>query len=180
MKKVGIIIVIILAFVLTAPVSAAVGVQTEPTEVKDNFCLEIENEIDTRRTQVGYFTENLGQWDTELDFVATTSFGYIGLGRQNAFYYLVDSEDDDLNVLKYTFETSTEITPKGLDPLSHRSNYFYGNNPDLWVTDVKSYSTILYENLWDNIDLRYSMGQQGLKYELVARPGSELIQKVSP
>jgi hypothetical protein len=173
-KYCGVLIIIILTFFLTAPVTAIISDQPESTGYSVDYNLNTDNEIDTARADVGYFTENNGQWNPELDFVASTSFGYIGLSRQNVYYYLIDSEDTGMHVLKFTFESSLNVIPKGLDPLPQISNYFYGNDSDMWVTGVKSYRMIIYKNLWDNIDLIYNMDQQGLKYELVARPAADL------
>jgi hypothetical protein len=41
----------------------------------------------------------------------------------------------------------------GLDELESKSNYFIGNDPKKWLTDVPTYSRVKYENLYPGVDL---------------------------
>ncbi len=82
-------------------------------------------------------------------------------------------ESDRSVVLKLKFEGCNKAEPKGAELLAHRSNFFYGNDPSKWYTNVANYKEIVYENLYDNIDLRYYSTDQGLKYDLIVQPGGD-------
>ncbi|MCZ7557008.1 MAG: T9SS type A sorting domain-containing protein [Bacteroidia bacterium] len=50
------------------------------------------------------------------------------------------------------------------------SNYYLAHCPD-GITYVKSYGKLVYENIYDNIDLVYYSDQQKMKYEFIVHPG---------
>ncbi len=56
------------------------------------------------------------------------------------------------------------------DELPGYSNYYLAHCPD-GVTHVKSYSTVVYEDVYDNIDLVFMSREGRLKYEYRVRPG---------
>jgi len=45
---------------------------------------------------------------------------------------------------------------RGLEELPGKSNYFIGNNPKKWRTNVANYAKVKYENVYRGIDLVYS------------------------
>ena len=77
-------------------------------------------------------------------------------------------------VLKLNFEGCNEVEPKGVGLLSHKNNYFYGNDSSKWCSNVPNYYEINYENIYDNIDLRYYSNEKGLKYDFIVHPRGDL------
>jgi len=59
---------------------------------------------------------------------------------------------------------------KGLDQLPGKSNYFIGNNPTQWHSDVPNYGKIRYENVYSGVDLVYYGNQRQLEYDFVVAP----------
>ena len=49
----------------------------------------------------------------------------------------------------------------GLDPLPGKSNYFLGNDPKKWRTNVSNYAKVKYENIYPGIDLVYYGKESG-------------------
>jgi hypothetical protein len=130
----------------------------------------------------GYFTENRGQWKPEFSFIGSAPFGHVGLGPSSVFLNLVEvtsvNEDEpsvefDGYVLKYNFEGANEVLPVGEGLQFHQSNFILGDDPAGWTSGVGNYEAILYENLWDNIDLRYLISNGDPKYEFVLQPGAD-------
>ena len=74
-------------------------------------------------------------------------------------------------IVQFNFQNCNSINPIGLDELPHRSNFFYGNDSSKWCTDVPNYAGIIYENIYDNIDLKYYFNEDGLKYDFIVHPG---------
>jgi hypothetical protein len=61
----------------------------------------------------------------------------------------------------------------GLAELPGKSNYFIGNDPKRWRTDVPNYAKVKYANVYPGVDLVY-YGQQGqLEYDFVVAPGGD-------
>ncbi|HET7153678.1 MAG TPA: SBBP repeat-containing protein [Candidatus Kapabacteria bacterium] len=53
------------------------------------------------------------------------------------------------------------------------NNYYYAHCPH-GVTNVHSYSTITYKNIYPNIDLVYRQNAGGVKYDLIVNPGGRV------
>jgi len=64
----------------------------------------------------------------------------------------------------------------GEDRLAHNCNYFYGNEPDKWRTDVPNYSSITYKDIWPGIDLKYHGNGKSMKYDFIVNPGADISQ----
>jgi hypothetical protein len=69
---------------------------------------------------------------------------------------------------------NSNIAIKGENRLPHRTNYFFGKDPSNWRTNVKSYSSIVYMELYPGISLKYSINGPNLKYEYTIAPGADL------
>jgi hypothetical protein len=69
-----------------------------------------------------------------------------------------------------TNATTTEVS--GKDELSSKSNYFIGNDPKKWRTNVRQYARVRYANLYPGVDLVYYGNQRELEYDFVLQPGA--------
>ena len=61
----------------------------------------------------------------------------------------------------------------GLDELPGKSNYFIGNDPKKWRTNVPSYARVKYEGVYPGVDLVYYGNQRQLEYDFVVAPGAD-------
>jgi len=61
----------------------------------------------------------------------------------------------------------------GLAELPGRSNYFIGNDPGKWRTEVPNYAQVKYENVYPGVDLLYYGKQGRLEYDFVVAPGAD-------
>jgi hypothetical protein len=61
----------------------------------------------------------------------------------------------------------------GVDELPGKSNYFIGNDPSKWRTNVATYGKVHYENVYRGIDLVYYGNQSQLEYDFVIAPGAD-------
>jgi hypothetical protein len=61
----------------------------------------------------------------------------------------------------------------GLGELPAKSNYFIGNDPKKWRTNVPNYAKVRYANVYPGVDLVYYGNQGQLEYDFVLRPGAE-------
>jgi photosystem II stability/assembly factor-like uncharacterized protein len=65
---------------------------------------------------------------------------------------------------------------EGMDELPGKTNYFIGNNPRKWRTDIPSYSSVIYRDVYTGIDLVYYGRGQQLEYDFRIAPGSDPSQ----
>ena len=146
----------------------------------------------------GYFTENSGQLKNDnVKFYAQSGglwFTDDGVwfeireevkeeGREtwDLFDSMLELEPQKLFkyrrvILKQEFMGANQVRPRGKNPLRYYSNFFYGNDSSNWYTEVPNYEEVYYENLYNNIDLRYYSNENGLKYDFIVHPGGNIEQ----
>ncbi len=66
-----------------------------------------------------------------------------------------------------------KATVTGLDVLPGKSNYFIGNDPAKWRTNVPTYAKVKYQNVYRGIDLVYYGSPQQLEYDFVVALGAD-------
>src|SRR5208337_4111677 len=65
-----------------------------------------------------------------------------------------------------------EVT--GGEELPGKSNYFIGNDPKRWRTNVPTYAKVRYQDAYPGVDLVYYGNQRGqLEYDFVVAPGAD-------
>lgn len=60
---------------------------------------------------------------------------------------------------------------EGLEPLPGKVNYFIGNDPKEWHTNVPTYARVAYRDVYPGIDLLYYGTQRQLEYDFIVAPG---------
>jgi uncharacterized repeat protein (TIGR01451 family) len=66
---------------------------------------------------------------------------------------------------------NAEIT--GIEQMPGKSNYFVGNDPSQWRTNVPNYAKVHYQRVYPGIDLVYHGSHQQLEYDFVVAPGAD-------
>jgi len=61
----------------------------------------------------------------------------------------------------------------GVNQLPGRTDYFVGNNPKNWHTDVPSYGRVAYRGIYSGVDLVFYGNQRRLEYDFVVAPGAD-------
>jgi len=61
----------------------------------------------------------------------------------------------------------------GLDELPGKSNYFIGNDPKKWRTNVPNYARVQYKAVYPGVDLNYYGNWGQLEYDFVVSPGAD-------
>jgi hypothetical protein len=70
--------------------------------------------------------------------------------------------------------SNADAKVSGLDELPGKSNYFIGNNPKKWRTNVPNYAKVQYQNVYPGIDVvYYGTNQRQLEYDFVVAPGAD-------
>ena len=61
----------------------------------------------------------------------------------------------------------------GLNELPGRVNYFRGNDPSKWTTNIPTFAKVQYKNVLKGVDLVYYGTQGQLEYDFVISPGAD-------
>jgi len=149
------------------------------------------------------FTENQGQWGDKTLFKAETNGATFYFCKGEVAYFFIRNTDELIEyasieakqyeglpetshgprykqeglLIRARFEGANqdvEIIGEGM--LGHKSNYFIGNDPSGWQTNVPSYSNIIYKNIYPGIDLKYYSNGGSLKYDFIVYPGADVNQ----
>jgi hypothetical protein len=59
------------------------------------------------------------------------------------------------------------------EPSEHRTNYFIGNEPSDFRTDIPNYGRVLYRRLYPGVDLAFYGKDGGIEYDLMLQPGAD-------
>jgi hypothetical protein len=61
----------------------------------------------------------------------------------------------------------------GADQLEGKANYFIGNDPSKWRSNVPTYAQVKYTGVYSGVDLLYYGNQRQLEYDFVVAPGAD-------
>ncbi len=122
------------------------------------------------------FTENAGQLDDDRILFHASSHGVdVGFMRGGAVFVLRDPGRVQGVAVRLAFQGADAVAPVGRGELGHSSNFFLGNDPAAWRTGVRAFREVVYEGLYEGIDLVYRSGPEGLKYEVHVAPGADPV-----
>lgn len=65
------------------------------------------------------------------------------------------------------------IKTRGVEELPVKSNYFIGNDPRKWRTNVPNYARVEFENVYPGVDAVYYGNQRQIEYDFVVSPGTD-------
>ncbi len=134
------------------------------------------------------FEANHGQTDNRVDFLSRGSGYTLFLTPTEAVLALrkpaasevgaaaevskvesnPDTEEAVLRMKLVGANPSPQVS--GLEELPGKSNYFLGNDPSKWRTNVPQYAKVQYEDVYPGVDLVYYGNQRELEYDLVVAP----------
>ncbi|WP_420267127.1 hypothetical protein [Candidatus Magnetominusculus dajiuhuensis] len=89
---------------------------------------------------------------------------------------MVKTESIRIKFVNPNTDASGAQTITGLGELTCKSNYFIGNDPGKWRTNVPSYEKVKYEKIYDGIDLVVYGNQRQIEYDFVVAPDADYNQ----
>src|SRR5438093_415074 len=124
-----------------------------------------------------YFEANQGQTDPQVRFLARGGGHTLFLTPTEAVLVLTKQDPSLQAVLRMTFVgASPQAQIMGQREVAGKVNYFLGNDPAKWRTNVPTYAAVRYEELYQGIDLVYYGNNRELEYDLVLAPGADPSQ----
>jgi hypothetical protein len=142
----------------------------------------------TRRATPDYgkltlgFEANQGQTNPEVKFVSRGSGYDVFLTKDEAVLSLAPPRESSQRRPAYRETTVVRMSLLGANQhaqisgvgiLPGKSNYFIGNDPARWRTNVVSYQKVKYQNVYDGVDLVYYGNHRQLEYDFVVQPGAK-------
>jgi hypothetical protein len=126
------------------------------------------------------FEANQGQTDARVDFLSRGDGYALFLTPGEAVFELgpAGPTADTASTLASTvlrldlIGSNATAQARGLDALPGTSNYFVGNDPQLWQSGITNYAQVEYANVYPGVDLLYYGNQRQLEYDFVVAPGA--------
>jgi len=119
------------------------------------------------------FEKNQGQASQSVDFLARGAGYSVSLSRGNARLTLRRGKSAVPATVELRLDGARR-DPKAITrhALPGRVNYFLGNDPSRWRTDIPTFSRVEYSSVYDGIDLAYYGDQGRLEYDFMVAPGA--------
>ncbi len=135
------------------------------------------------------FIENRGQWKEGFLYKAPTNNGDVYLERNGFTFVMAAAENVSkidavkferhaqeilhFHAYKVIFEgAKTDAKVTGSKPQQHYYNYFLGNDPTRWKSEIHPNLVVDYENIYNNIDLHIATENGRIKYDFIVKPGA--------
>ncbi len=185
-------IMVILLFVL-----AGFGISAAPEREVDNMNPQTDGFSANLQTMPLAFTQNKGQWPESILFRASVGGATVWFTDDGAYYRFTrritrdnDSLETDprrgMNGGRDSLETimikaslqGGNKSPRvsGSETMEYKCNYFLGNDPAKWLTDVPNYQSILMREIYSGIDLKYYGDGRQMEYDFIISPGADYTQ----
>ena len=124
------------------------------------------------------FEANQGQADPAVKFLARGAGYSLLLDKAGALLALqtapqLGMKPGEQFVRMKLAGANPQAVTNGAGPLPGRSNYFIGNDPRKWHSDVPQFARVRYENVYPGIDLVFYGNQGHLEYDFHVAPGSD-------
>ncbi len=141
------------------------------------------------------FEANYGQADTHVKFLARGADHTLFLKRGGAVLRLTRatpqsvrptySDDQPLDRAPSKSLTTTTVSMEvvganlkaavaGMDELRAKTNYFVGNDPKRWHSNIPSFAKVRYGQIYPNIDLVFYGSENQIENDFVLSPGANL------
>lgn len=123
------------------------------------------------------FEANRGQTDEGVDFLARGAGYSVFLSHGEAVMVLQSGTSKPGSRIKWATVRmrpvggNTSLRGEALEEQAGKSNYFIGNRPQQWHTNVPNYAKVRYRDVYPAVDLIYYGNQRQLEYDFVVAPG---------
>lgn len=124
-----------------------------------------------------FFESNRGQFDPRVRFASRSNGMNVFLTDSDAVLVVKSTADGKLRAARSVVltvvneKTSPRVT--GLDELPGKVNYFKGNSPQHWQTNVPIFKKVEYADVYPGIDLLFRGNKQQLEFDFILEPGAE-------
>jgi len=175
MSKIIVVPIIVIAILLSLippnfQVSAiSLDIEDSPNDIK----------LESDKNAQLYFVENRGQLNNgkDVEFYVQSKGFRAYFERETITYQFIYSEGNESKSysLKQHFIDSSAEEISGMGKREAVFNYFSGNDPERWHSNVPTYTGILYEEVYPNTDLEFIGSGDSIKYNFLVEDNPEII-----
>ena len=120
-----------------------------------------------------HFEANLGQANRDIDFLTRRMGHSLYLNPQGFVLELRSSLYDHRTITARLAGANPNVSGLGIGLLPGTTNYYLSSDTKEWVTDVPMYNAVLFENVYDGIDLKYYWTEGNLEFDFYVSPHSD-------
>jgi PKD repeat protein len=117
------------------------------------------------------FIENQGQKDPAVLFHVEAADRSIFFTQDGVIFSSPGQDGNPVAVSMAVLGYSNEATVEGINLLPGTANFFMGNDPGSWITDVPTYAGVAYREVIPGVDLTFGGTGGTLKREFILSPG---------
>src|SRR5579862_2239487 len=123
------------------------------------------------------FERNLGQTDSRYTFVAEGAGHSIRLAANEAVFDFTGSKRAPARRIRAILDgAQSKVEGKAQEPASGRVNYFRGNDPKRWITDIPTFARVTFPEIYPGIDLSYHGAGGFVENDFIVNPGADPSQ----
>ncbi|MGO4881135.1 MAG: SBBP repeat-containing protein [Bryobacteraceae bacterium] len=120
------------------------------------------------------FERNTGRAHPAAEFVAQGGGYGVALSHGDAHISLRRTPNAAPAAIDLGLEGARQNLPgRGRQALPGKVNYFIGNDPSRWRTDIPTFGRVQYSGVYPGVDLAYYGRQGRLEYDFVVGPGAD-------
>ncbi len=116
-----------------------------------------------------FFEANRGQLPPGIRYQSVHSTARVSFGDRQVVLSLPPGNSLRIDLIG----SDEKVRPKAENKIAGKKNYFLGNDPLKWLTDIPLYERIRYARIYPGIDLLYYGRQRRLEYDFVVTPGAD-------
>lgn len=140
------------------------------------------------------FIENKNQWPAHMDFVSPVRGGKLAVSAAGFQYFFIDGAklnalhdqshepdgfsqtDEDVRghaVFVEFDDADRNVVPQPFGRSEEYYNYYIGNDPGKWASRAYAYQGVLYESIYEGVNLKVYASGENVKYDFLVDPGSD-------
>lgn len=123
------------------------------------------------------FRKNAGQWIPQVHYrcdMAQVSVSLLANGFSVAGGNTSVADSGNIAVWNLVFRHANPhpLIEAG-DKKTSYSNYIAGNDPSAWISRVPDFGEIVYREVWEKIDVKFTLKDSRFEYDLILHPGAD-------
>jgi hypothetical protein len=119
------------------------------------------------------FEQNLGQTAAVARFLAHRRTYDLFLADSEAVFNLRKNGSQPVTLRMKFAGANPQARIEGTDRLPGVSNYYRGNQPQHWITQVPQFGSVAYREVYDGIDLNFHDGDGAVEYDFIVAPQAD-------
>lgn len=137
-----------------------------------------------------YFIENKGQWPEEVLYLTQIKGLNAWITKSGVLYdfYKIENVNSNSHIphqkesfgdklghkvkINYVGANVANVITESFSKLSGYHNYFLGNDPSKWASNVGLYNSVKLNNIYNGVDVHYYFDNGLLRYDFIIKPNA--------